>query len=188
MNCESTIRRSLLTVSTQCCLLVFAFAGLVAPSDSVAAALITSEQTVSSAQMLSTIEGGETHLGGLSVWYDVALSDSNDGGSSGARSHGAGYGSRGMSANVLDSVEDQLIFKLLPNLEFYVFALSPGAGSTSGFSSSGSSSGHGGAVLAAILIPQTRFPVPVLNHFWRGADFLFVPPVVPDELLRPPQI
>ena len=184
MNCESTIRRSLLTLSTQCCLLVVVSAGLVAPSDSVAAAMMMSEQSVSSAQMLSAIEGGGSQLGGLSVWYDVALSDSSV--LTGASSRGISAGSGGMTASGVELTEDQSVLKLFPGLDF-VFASSPSAGSASGFGASGSSAGGASTFLAAILVPQTRFPVPVLNHFWRGVDFLFVPPVVPDELLRPPQ-
>ena len=187
MKCESTIRRSLLTVSTQCCLLVVVFAGLVAPSDSAAAAMMMSEQSVSSAQMLSAIEGGGSQLGRLSVWYDVALSDASVPTSMGANSRSASSRSGGMSTNGLDLTENQSILKLLLGLDF-VLASSPATGSASGFSTSGSSGGGTSTFLAAILVPQTRFPVPVLNHFWRGVDFLFVPPVVPDELLRPPQI
>ncbi len=187
MNSQSTSRRNILTSSTQCCLLVLAFSGLVAPSDSAAAAMITSEYSTNSAQMLSEIEGGHNQLGGLSVWFDVALSGSNTPGVSSASSGSAGSQLGSMFSNGLDS-EEQSVFSLLPSLDFCVFASSSSGGSSSGLSSSGSSSGHGGSFLAAILVPQTRFPVPVLNHFWRGADFLFVPPVVPDELLRPPQI
>ncbi len=186
MNSQSTIRRSLLAISTQCCLLVVVFAGLVAPSDSAAAAMMMSEQTVSSAQMLSAIEGGEGQLGGLSVWYDVALSDTSVT-SMGAGSRGAGSRAGSMSSNGEDLSEDQSILKLFPSLDL-VFAPSPATGSASGFSASGTSAGGAGSVTAAILVPQMRFPVPVLNHFRRGVDFLFVPPVVPDELLRPPQI
>jgi len=187
MNIKTTNRRRLLTISTQCCLLVVAFAGLVSPSDSAAAAMILSEQSMSSSQVLSAIEGGESQLGGLSVWYDVARADSNVLSSSGARSRVVGSQSSSMASNSDDFPVEWSVFNLLPNLDCCVFASSSYGGSASGFSSSGSQFGHGG-LLSAILVPQLRFSIPVLNHFWRGTDFVFVPPVVPDELLRPPQI
>ena len=188
MNIKTTIRRRLLAISTQCCLLVVAFAGLVVPSDSAAASMIMSEQSTSSARMLSAIEGGESQLGGLSVWYDVALADSNGLAGSGAKSRAVDSRPGSMSSDRAGFPLESLVFTLLPSLDFCVLGTSSNGGSTSGFSSSGSQIGHGGSFLAAILVPQMRFSVPVLNQFWRGADFLFVPPVVPDELLRPPQI
>ncbi len=183
----TVIRRSLLAISTQCCLLVVVFAGLVAPSDSAAAAMMLSDQTVSSAQMLSAIEGGDSQLGGLSVWYDVALSDANGPSASGAGSRRGNSRSSGMMASGTDLVEEDPVLSLLANLN-RAFISTVSSDSGSGLASGVSSAAQGGLSVAAILVPQMRFPVPVLNQFWRGAKFLFVPSVVPDELLRPPQI
>lgn len=186
MRLQAASRRHLFAASNLCCLVVVAFAGLVSPSSSAGAALITSEQSISSAQMLGAIEGGETQLGGLSVWYDVALSESGSFANAGSRV--VDLMSSGMDAGSPVSSEEDPVFRFLPNLNSCLFTATLGDGAASGFGASGSGAGQGSSLMVAILVPQTRFPVSVLNHFWRGADFLFVPPVVPDELLRPPQI
>jgi hypothetical protein len=191
MTLKPANRRFLPTTSKMCCLLVLAFAGAFCPLESANAALITSEQIASeqsmtSSQMRHTIDGSETQLGELSVWYDIGLSNSIAPAATGCSSGVSKSGSEGMFGDGSKSTEEQLMLMILPSMNFCVFVSSSNTGSTSGLSSSGFD-GHGSSFLTAILVPQTRCPVPVLNHFWQGTDLIFVPPAVPDELLRPPQ-
>ena len=187
MNSPSANRRRQIAISNICRLSVAVFAVLFGCLSSASAAMMTSEESTTSALVLSEIEGGGS-LGGLSVWFDIGLADPNVPTNTGASSRVANRQSDTQFGRCLDSVEKQLVLTLLPNMDFCVFTSSSNAGSPSGVGSTGFGNGHGGSALTAILEPQLRLPARVSNHFWRGTDFVFVPPIVPDELLRPPQI
>ena len=47
---------------------------------------------------------------------------------------------------------------------------------------------EGNSIEEAIPGPRIPLHAPELNPVWRGAEYVFVPPAVPDDLLRPPQI
>ncbi len=186
MNSPSANRRRQIAISNICRLSVAVFAVLFGCLSSASAAMMTSEESTTSALVLIEIEGGGS-LGGLSVWFDIGVTDAKVPTTAGASSRVSSRQSDVQFGCCLDSVEKQLQLTRLPNMDFCVFHSSSNTGSPSGVGSSGFGNGHGGSILTAILEPRW-FPVPVSNHFWRGADFVFVPPVVPDELLRPPQI
>ena len=189
MNPLQANRRRLLTISNLCCLLVSVFVGLVCPLNSASAAMITSGQSMTSGQVLVAIEGSQTQLGALTAWFDIGLSDPYAPTETGFSSRAVKSFSGDVRAGVSSLDRNPLVVMALPNMEWCVFAISSlDTGSSSALSSNGFTSGHGNSIVAAILVPQTRFPVPVLNHFWRGTEFVSIPPVFPDDLLRPPQI
>ena len=188
MNPQLANRRWQLTISNICCLSVLVFAGLICGAPSASAGIFMSGESATSAQVLSLIEGGNRQRGELAVWFDIALADPMTPVSTGATSRAAASRNDGMAPGGSKPSETQLLSTVLPSMDFSVFTSSSNTGSTSGLSSSGFANGHGAFASAAILVPSMRLPAPVLNRFRRGADFVFVPPVVPDELLRPPQI
>ena len=188
MNPQLANRRCLLTISNTCCLSVLVFAGLICGVPSASAGIFTSGESATSAQVLSSIEGGNRQLGELAVWFDIGLADPMAPVVTGASSRAAATHNDIMVPGGSKPSETQLLLSVLPSMDFCVFTSSSNTGSTSGLSSSGFANGHGAFASAAILVPSMRLPAPVLNRFRRGADFVFVPPVVPDELLRPPQI
>jgi hypothetical protein len=188
MNHQSATYRLGRSISKVCWLSVLAFAGMVCSSQVARAEMIVSEQLVTSVQVRTVLEPGGGQLGNLSVWFDIGISEPFPGGSTGASSRQLKSQSGGFDAGGSNAAEKQLGLILLPSMDFCVLPLSLSSGSTSGLSSSGFAGGSGGSFPIAILVSQMRCPAPVLNHFWQGADFIFVPSVFPDELLRPPQI
>jgi hypothetical protein len=184
---------------------VWIFAGFVCSFEPVGAAMITSERPVTSVEVLGTIELGtietsqgdgsqrqfssSTQFGALTSWFDIGLSDPNSPFMSGFSSQSTSSRSDGGVASVSSASKSSLLISPFSNQENGVFAISSAnTGASSGLSSNGLISVRANSVVAAILVPQTRFPIPVLNRFWQGAGFEFVPPSVPDELLRPPQV
>ena len=120
MNSPSANRRRQIAISNICRLSVAVFAVLFGCLSSASAAMMTSEESTTSALVLSEIEGGGS-LGGLSVWFDIGLADPNVPTNTGASSRVANRQSDTQFGRGLDSVEKQLVLTLLPNMDFCVF-------------------------------------------------------------------
>jgi hypothetical protein len=187
MKPQAVYASSVLTISRFCCVLVTAFAGLVCIQDSASGGMMTSVDSVTSVQVAFVIDGSETQPGGFSTWFENSIFGP-DSALMASVSRIENTHSDHVYSGSSRSVANPKEFNKWLMKEWGVLAIgSLNTKSEAGFRN-GLTVDEGNSIEEAIPGPRVPLHVPELNPVWRGTEYVFVPPAVPDDLLRPPQI